>query len=80
MMAMGMEVNIKNSSLLCNGLDEELGAYMRDLFPFNFSYFIVGLKDRGYMLKTNDYVKQDWMWPISKVEKRINFWCNNWLY
>lgn len=68
-LATGIEINFNKPSLIHNGLDEELGGYMRDLFPFNSSEFNDGLKYLAYMLKPNGYVKQDWIWLISNIKK-----------
>jgi hypothetical protein len=50
-----------------------------DTFQFQVIHFGEGLKYLGNMLKPNGYKQQDWSWLISKVEKRIQFWCNHWL-
>jgi hypothetical protein len=33
----------------------------------------------GYFLKLVKYKVEDWWWLITKFEKRINHWCNQWL-
>jgi hypothetical protein len=36
----------------------------------------VGLKYLGFHLKDNMYKKGNWKWLITKVERKINTWCN----
>jgi hypothetical protein len=38
-----------------------------------------GFKYLGFHLKANGYVKRDWLWLVTKIEKKINSWCNRWL-
>jgi hypothetical protein len=33
----------------------------------------------GFTLKENVYLKNDWLWLLAKVEKKIHAWCNQWL-
>jgi len=38
-----------------------------------------GLKYLGLRLKVDRYKLTDWIWLITKVEKRINIWCHRFL-
>ena len=46
-----MELNINKSTLMRDGLDDDLMDYMRNMFPY-FSYFLDGLKYLGYLFET----------------------------
>jgi hypothetical protein len=37
------------------------------------------MKYLGFTLKENGYLKNDWLWLLAKVEKKVNAWCNRWL-
>jgi hypothetical protein len=38
-----------------------------------------GLKYLGFVLKPNDYRKEDWKWLLKKMEKRLLSWSHRWL-
>ena len=42
-------------------------------------YINNGVKYLGLIIMPNDYLKRDWAWMASKIEGRINLWCNKWL-
>jgi hypothetical protein len=33
----------------------------------------------GFLLKPNDYRKEDWKWLLKKMDKRLNTWSHRWL-
>jgi hypothetical protein len=67
--ATGMVINEGKSSLTTNLLtEEELGAF-RQHFPFVEKKLEEGLKYLGFVLKPNDYRKEDWNWLLKKMEK-----------
>jgi hypothetical protein len=37
------------------------------------------LKYLGFVLKPNDYRKEDWIWLLKKLEKRLLSWSHRWL-
>ena len=37
------------------------------------------MKYLGFYLKPNNYQKEDWIWLLKKVEKRLGNWCNGWI-
>jgi hypothetical protein len=37
------------------------------------------LKYLGFNLKPNDYKKEDWLWLLKKLEKRLQIWSHRWL-
>ena len=41
--------------------------------------FPAGLKYLGFQLKPNNYLKKDWKWLITKLEKRLVGWSFRWL-
>lgn len=46
---------------------------MSALFPYQQS----DLKSGGFIFEPSDYQKKDWQWLITKVEKKLNLWCNH---
>jgi hypothetical protein len=59
-------------SLTTNLLSEEEGQALRLHFPFEEKKLDDGLKYLGFLLKPNDYIKEDWKWLLKKMDKRLN--------
>jgi hypothetical protein len=53
--------------------------YIRTFFPFEINGFDEGLKYLGFHLKTNCYKKEDLMWMLAKLEKRLSNSSFRWL-
>ena len=49
------------------------------LFSFKLSYLDDRIKYLGFILKPNNYIKEDWNWILEKLEKRINIWSHHWI-
>jgi hypothetical protein len=58
--------------------EAEIQAYQAS-FSFWSLDFNEGLKYLGFKLKPNCYLKIDWHWLLSKLEKRLKNWCFRWL-
>lgn len=75
----GMLINKRKSSLYTcrlskqrkNTISKILSLQAEDLGPC--------LKYLPFMLKANDYQKNDWLWLLAKFERKVNAWCNKWL-
>jgi hypothetical protein len=74
-----MEINEGKSSLSTNFLIEEEQLVFRQNFPFEEKRIDDGLKYMGFILKPNDYRKEDWNWLLKKLEKRLKLWSQRWL-
>lgn len=61
------------------GMEENLLAKIKNIFPFQVYNIDKSFKCLGYYLDPNNYHKYDWWWLLRKVEKRIGHWCNKWL-
>jgi hypothetical protein len=77
--ATGMKINEGKSTLTTNLLSEEEGQTLRLYFPFEEKKLDDGLKYLGFLLKPNDYRKEDWKWLLKKMDKRLNTWSHRWL-
>jgi len=75
----GMLINAQKSNILFSWLKNEDIRYYLDLFPFQSLELEEGHKYLGFHLKPNDYRKNDWLWLLAKLEKRLKFWCYKWL-
>ena len=49
---------------------------MREIFQFPNRNLDEGVKYLGFHLKPNSYKKIDWVWLLSKIEKRIGAWSH----
>jgi hypothetical protein len=74
-----MQINIQKSTLSFTELGREEEELYKRLFPFTPLDFSAGLKYLGFQLKPNNYLKKDWKWLISKLEKRLSGWSFRWL-
>jgi hypothetical protein len=74
-----MQINEGKSTLTTNLLSEEEGQALSLHFPFEENKLYDGLKFLGFLLKPNDYKKEDWKWILKKMDKRLNIWSHRWL-
>ena len=74
-----MLISGRKHSFLDYGLEKCVRREVKILFPFDMKHLNMGLKYLSYYLKPNNYLKEDWMWLVRKVQKRINQWCNRWM-
>jgi len=74
-----MKINIQKSILSFTELGREEEELYKRLFPFTPLDFSAGLKYLGFQLKPNNYLKKDWKWLISKLEKILSGWSFRWL-
>jgi hypothetical protein len=77
--ATGMKINLEKSTLSLWGIPEQEMNYFSQILPFKLIDLDMGLKYLGFHLKPNMYKKNDWQWLTTKVEKKINTWCNRWI-
>lgn len=71
-----MVINNLKSALYFLEIDEALRMQLSNLFDFSIHEMQAGIKYLGFMLKPNKYGMDDWKWLLSRVERRINLWCN----
>jgi hypothetical protein len=75
----GMIINLNKSSMPMWRISEQEKGYFSHLFPYQKIKLDQGLKYFGFHLKPTLQKKGDWQCLISKVENKINHWCNRWL-
>lgn len=46
-------------------------THAHNIYPFTFLHLEEGIKYLGFQLKPNDYRKQNWMWLVTKIKKKI---------
>ena len=69
--ASGMVINEDKSSFYYSGLEESELISLQNIFTFNVDKIEYGMKYLGFHLKPCRYHLKDWVWLITKVEKRI---------
>jgi hypothetical protein len=74
-----MQINIQKSTLSFSEMEREEEEIYQSLFHFTFQDFSEGLKYLGFHLNPNNYLKKDWKWLISKLDKRLYGWSFKWL-
>lgn len=79
MKATGMQINIRKSQLILEGLNRQEKAHISSVFPFDMCNMETPFKYLGFWLKPNDYKKKDWNWLIVKIEARVTHWSYKWL-
>lgn len=72
--ATGMMVNNEKSIITAIGCSPYEIQYALRRFPYNLQHLDEGLKCLGYRLKPLGYKNVDWVWLITKMEKRLNIW------
>ena len=77
--AAGMVVNIEKSTISCSNLSENETHGISLRVPYRIMDLNEGIKYLGFFLKPNSYLKADWHWLLSKLEKRLKSWCHKWL-
>ena len=71
-----MSINVKKSCFLQNGMEEENLQRITDILPYRTDDFRKGFTYLGYFLKPSGYLVKDWLWLVSKFEKKISHWTN----
>lgn len=74
-----MLISDTKSTFLEFGMEDPIIKEIKQFFPFEVKDLNQEFKYLGYYLEPNNYIKQDWMWLVRKVENIINQWCNRWL-
>jgi hypothetical protein len=74
-----MIVNLTKSSFYFPVEEVKIKRSMIHLFSFPSYELDNGFKYLGYMLKPKNHGITDWKWLFTKVEKKINLWCNRWI-
>ena len=59
-----MEINDGKSTLTTHCMDNEEVRHASVIFPFIRASLDEGLKYLGFLLKPNNYLKEDWLWLI----------------
>jgi len=74
--ASGMSINVNKSCFLQKGIDEAILQRISGILPYRSDDFRKGFSYLGYFLKPNCYLVKDWLWMVSKFEKKILHWTN----
>lgn len=74
--AIGMLISETKSSFLVSGVESHVLDNIKTLFLFEFKNLDSSFKYLGYVLKPNNYVKEDWAWLVRNVDKQMDNWCN----
>ena len=75
----GMSINVNKSSFLHNDLSMDTLHRITDILPFRVDDIRKGFGYLGYYLKPSGYLIKDWLWLVSKFEKKISHWTNRFL-
>jgi hypothetical protein len=78
-MVSGLKVNPIKSTVHFSGLSESELVSFKQFIPYKFFDLAVGFKYLGYFLKAGLQRSEDWLWLLTKVEKKINHWSYRWL-
>jgi hypothetical protein len=74
-----MLINERKSTLSVHNMDVEEMLSYKEFFPYEQRDLDDGLKYMGFQLKPNKYRKEDWIWLLAKLEKRLKVWSFKWL-
>eukprot|EP00253_Pinus_taeda_P026822 PITA_26822 len=77
--ATGMEVNAAKSSITMTGTSVNESHTANMAFPYSTQPLERGLKYLGYWLKPTSQKITDWVWLVSKIEKRLSCWSHRYL-
>lgn len=77
--ATGMLINNNKSTITTVGCSVHEITYTTQRFPFVTLELNEGIKYLGFRLKPSGYKIADWLWLISKVEKRLHVWYHKYL-
>jgi len=77
--ATSMIININKSSMYFPKNEEDINKVFIDVFSFHAFDLDEGLIYLGYFLKPNMYRSSDWKWLLTRIETKINLWCNRWI-
>jgi hypothetical protein len=78
--ASGLEINVEKSTFHVAGVEESGLAPFKEIFPFSYVPLESVFKYLGYFLKPNYYKAEDWRWLIKNFKRRIDHWCNCWIF
>jgi hypothetical protein len=67
----GMLINKRKSSLYTWRLFEKEKNTISQILSLQVEDLGFGLKYLGFMLKANDYQKNDWLWLLAKLERKL---------
>eukprot|EP00253_Pinus_taeda_P035296 PITA_35296 len=77
--ATGMEVNRSKSTITSVGTTTNEALVARQAFPYTTQPLDRGLKYLEYWLKPTHQKIADWVWLVSKIEKRLSCWSHKYL-
>eukprot|EP00253_Pinus_taeda_P008270 PITA_08270 len=78
-MATGMKINVQKSTITTVGCTAHETAFALQRFPFNSLTLADGIKYLGFRLKPIGYKIADWLWLITKLERRLQIWYHRYL-
>ena len=71
---MGLQVNNEKSTIYHTDTNQEVVAWLSELFGINAQSISCGIKCLGFQIKANGYSKNDWKWILDRFYKRISAW------
>eukprot|EP00253_Pinus_taeda_P032607 PITA_32607 len=77
--ATGMQINVQKSTITTVGCTVHETAFALQRFPFISLSLADGIKYLGFRLKPIGYKIADWLWLITKVERRLQVWYHRYL-
>eukprot|EP00253_Pinus_taeda_P035221 PITA_35221 len=77
--ATGMLINNNKSTITIFGCSVHESTFATQRFPFTYLELVDGIKYLGFRLKPSGYKIADWIWLITKVEKRLQVWYHRYL-
>eukprot|EP00253_Pinus_taeda_P032224 PITA_32224 len=77
--ATGMKINVQKSTITTVGCTAHETAFALQRFPFISLTLADGIKYLGFILKPIGYKIADWLWLITKVERRLQIWYHRYL-
>jgi len=75
----GLCINTEKYVVHYWGLDDVEIELFKAILPFSVVDLNVGFKCLGYYLKPGAANSTEWSWLVTKIERKIGFWCNHWL-
>lgn len=77
--ATGMLANHSKSSIILTRTSIQESHFAQQLFTFCISPLDHGIKYLGFSIKPVSQKIADWIWLVSKLEKRLNIWSHRYL-
>ena len=66
-----MEINYNKSTCYWNNINKGIFSVLETFLPFEKIVLGDGLKYLEFFMKPNNYLKNDWSWLLSRVERKF---------